>query len=279
MIRILALGDVIGKPGRQALAKLLPLARREFNVDVVICNGENAAGGFGITKKIYHQFVDNFGIDCVTMGNHWHDKPEIHSFAPQAERMVLPANMMNVDRLQAGYRVLVSKSGHSFAVINLIGRAFMHPDNRDFFEPVDAILSQLPDTCRIRIVDFHGEATSEKQALAHYLKGRVSLCYGTHSHVPTADERIFDNFTGFVTDVGMTGPYDSVIGIRTEAALLRMRTGERRRFEPATQNLWLCFLLATIDPSTGRCVELRRFRWELDQLRDRLSETSEDPDD
>lgn len=279
MIRILALGDVMGKPGRQALAKLLPLARQELGADIVLCNGENAAGGFGLTKKIYHQFTENFGIDCVTMGNHWHDKPEIHSFAPQADRLVLPANMMNVEKLQAGYRVLTSRSGHSFAVINLIGRAFMHPDNRDFFEPLDAILAQLPDTCRIRIVDFHAEATSEKQAVGQYLRGRVSLCYGTHSHVPTADERIFDQFTGFATDVGMTGPYDSVIGIKTEAALLRMRSGERRRFEPATHNLWLCFLLATVDPATGRCVELKRFRWELDLMRERLHQSSDDADE
>ncbi len=276
MIRILAVGDVMGKPGRKALAKLLPIARQEFAADIVICNGENAAGGFGLTKKIYQQFIDTFQIDCVTMGNHWHDKPEIHGFAPTAERLVLPANMMNVDRLQAAYRVLTSRSGQSFAVINLIGRAFMHPDNRDFFEPVDAILAQLPDTCRIRIVDFHGEATSEKQALAQYLKGRVSLCYGTHSHVPTADERILDGYTGFVTDVGMTGPYDSVIGIRTEAALMRMRTGERRRFEPATNNLWLCFVLATVDPLTGRCIEIQRYRWELDLLRDRLLQQTTD---
>ncbi|MCX6128763.1 MAG: TIGR00282 family metallophosphoesterase [Proteobacteria bacterium] len=273
--KVLAIGDVIGKPGRACLSKMLPLARDQFNPDIVIVNGENAAGGFGITKKIYQQFVDNFGIDCVTMGNHWHDKPEIHSFAPQAERMVLPANMMNVGRLDAAYRVLRSRSGINYAVINLIGRAFMHPDNRDFFVAVENILAQIPDNCKIRIVDFHGEATSEKQGIAQFLRGRVSLCYGTHSHVPSADERILGNFTGFTTDLGMTGPYDSVIGIRTEAALQRMQTGEKRKFEPATSELWLCFIVAEIEPTTGRCVAIQRHRWEWEKLKDHITAPDE----
>lgn len=270
MIRVLAAGDVIGKPGRKALAKLLPLARETLKPDIVIVNGENAAGGFGLTKKIYDQFINTFGIDCVTMGNHWHDKPEIHSFAPTAERLVLPANMMNVGDNALAFRVLETADGIPFAVINLIGKAFMHADNRDFFKPVDEILANLPSQCRIRIVDFHGEATSEKQALGHYLKGRASLVYGTHSHVPTADERIFEGGTGYTTDLGMTGPYDSVIGIRVEAALLRMQTGHRKRFEPATNNLWFCFVLADIDPTSGKCLKIERHRWEWDVIKKRL---------
>jgi metallophosphoesterase (TIGR00282 family) len=270
MIRILAAGDVIGKPGRKALAKLLPLARESFSPDIVIVNGENAAGGFGLTQKIYDQFISSFGIDCVTMGNHWHDKPEIHSFAPTAERLVLPANMMNVGDNALAYRVLETKSGVPFAVINLIGKAFMHPDNRDFFKPLDEIFAKLPAQCRIRIVDFHAEATSEKQALGHFLKGKASLVYGTHSHVPTADERILEGGTGYTTDLGMTGPYDSVIGIRSEAALLRMQTGERKRFEPATHDLWFCFVLADIDPNTGKCIKIERYRWEWDKMKTAL---------
>ncbi len=268
MIRVLAAGDVIGKPGRKALAKMLPLARETFSPQIVIVNGENAAGGFGLTKKIYDQFINSFGIDCVTTGNHWHDKPEIHGFAPTAERLILPANMMNVSENAAAYRVLKTAGGVSYAVINLIGKAFMHPDNRDFFKPIDDILAQLPESCRIRIVDFHAEATSEKQALAHYLKGRVSLVYGTHSHVPTADERIFAGGTGYTTDLGMTGPYDSVIGIRAEAALLRMQSGERKKFEPATHDLWFCFVVADIDETTGKCVRIERHRWEWDTIRE-----------
>ncbi|MBC7660173.1 MAG: YmdB family metallophosphoesterase [Chitinophagaceae bacterium] len=270
MIRVLAAGDIIGKPGRKALAKLLPLARDTFKPDIVIVNGENAAGGFGLTKKIYDQFTGTFGIDCVTTGNHWHDKPEIHNFAPTAERLVLPANMMNVGDNALAFRVLQTKDGTPYAVINLIGKAFMHPDNREFFKPVDEILANLPNQCKIRIVDFHAEATSEKQALAHYLKGRVSLLYGTHSHVPTADERIFAGGTGYTTDLGMTGPYDSVIGIRAEAALLRMQTGDRKRFEPATNDLWFCFVLADIDPINGKCIKIERHRWEWDEIKKRL---------
>lgn len=279
MIRILAAGDVIGKAGRKALAKLLPLARETFKPDIVIVNGENAAGGFGLTKKIYDQFINNFGIDCVTMGNHWHDKPEIHNFAPTAERLVLPANMMNVGDNALAFRVLQTADGTPFAVINLIGKAFMHADNRDFFKPVDDILANLPSQCRIRIVDFHGEATSEKQALGHYLKGRASLVYGTHSHVPTADERIFEGGTGYTTDLGMTGPYDSVIGIRAEAALLRMQTGDRKRFEPATNDLWFCFVLADIDPTNGKCIKIERHRWEWDLIKKSLGQELDDNDE
>lgn len=271
MIRILAAGDVMGKPGRKALAKLLPTARERFAPDIVLVNGENAAGGFGLTKKIYDQLTTSFGVDCVTMGNHWHDKPEIHSFAPTAERLVLPANMMNVGDNRLAFRILQSAKGPSFAVINLIGKAFMHPDNRDFFKAVDEILQQIPDTCRIRVVDFHGEATSEKQAIAHYLKGRVSLCYGTHSHVPSADERLLEGGTAMITDIGMTGPYDSVIGIRTDAALMRMQSGERRRFEPAVNDLWFCFILVDVDPQTGRAVRIERHRWEWDKMKGELA--------
>ncbi|MES2745997.1 MAG: TIGR00282 family metallophosphoesterase [Bdellovibrionota bacterium] len=278
MIRVLAAGDVIGKPGRKALAKLLPLARETFSPDIVIVNGENAAGGFGLTKKIYDQFINNFGIDCVTMGNHWHDKPEIHNFAPTAARLVLPANMMNVGNNELAYRVLETKSGVPFAVINLIGKAFMHPDNRDFFKPLDEILAKLPAQCKIRIVDFHAEATSEKQALGHFLKGKASLVYGTHSHVPTADERIFEGGTGYTTDLGMTGPYDSVIGIRSDAAIMRMQTGERKRFEPATHDLWFCFVLADIDPNTGKCIKIERHRWEWDKIKATLGDDNDAED-
>jgi len=177
---------------------------------------------------------------------------------------------MNVGDNALAFRVLQTANGTPYAVINLIGKAFMHADNRDFFKPLDEILAKLPLQCKIRIVDFHAEATSEKQALGHYLKGRASLVYGTHSHVPTADERIFEGGTGYTTDLGMTGPYDSVIGIRAEAALLRMQTGDRKRFEPATNDLWFCFVLADIDPTNGKCIKMERHRWEWDEIKKRL---------
>lgn len=256
----------MGKAGRRAVTKLLPHARDRFQPSIVIANGENVAGGFGLTKKLYKQLTETMGIDCVTMGNHWADKREIYQFAPEATALVLPANMGNVTEEEAGLKILETADGVRYAVINLIGRAFMHPDNRSPFEAVERLIARIPSTVKIRIVDMHAEATSEKQGMGRFLTGRASLVYGTHSHVPTADERIFGGKTGFTTDIGMTGSYDSVIGIRTDAALARMLTGERKKFEPACDDLWMCFIVADIDPATGQCARIERHRWELDRM-------------
>jgi metallophosphoesterase (TIGR00282 family) len=267
MTRILAIGDVMGKAGRRCLEALLPRARAEFSPDLVLVNGENAAGGFGLTEKIYKQFVEpapaGLGIDAVTMGNHWHDKREIYQFMGRADRMVIPANMANVEQEDSGLKVLTGHNGTRFAVINLIGKAFMHGENRCPFKAADKLLDRVPVTVRIRIVDVHAEATSEKQALAWYLAGRVSLLYGTHVHVPTADERVLKGGTGFATDLGMTGPYDSVIGIRKEASIARLMTGEKRKWEPATDDPWLTGIVADVDEDTGRCTRVTRIRWEM----------------
>lgn len=263
MIKILCFGDVMGKPGRQALTKALIRAREEIQPDIVILNGENAAGGFGLTEKIYRQFIDTLDISCVTMGNHWHDKREIFDFLPKADRLIIPANMMNVDNIYKGYTLRETAGGIQYAVINLIGKAFMHPDNRNPFHAAEQILKLIPDRVKVRIVDMHAEATSEKQGMGQFLDGQVSLVYGTHSHVPTADERILEKGTGFITDLGMTGPYDSVIGIRKDSALRRMVMGEKKNFEPATDKLWSTFVVAHVDPKSGCCSKLDRYRWEF----------------
>ena len=264
MTVVLAIGDVMGKAGRRCLERLLPRARAEFKPDLVIANGENAAGGFGLTKKIYDEFVGPLGIDCVTMGNHWHDKREIYEYGPSAERLVLPANMANVDREESGMRIIYTKGGTPFAAINVVGKAFMYGENRCPFKAVDRLLDRVPSHVKIRIVDMHAEATSEKQGMGWYLKGRASLVYGTHSHVPTADERILGGETGFVTDLGMTGGYGSVIGIKKEAAIHRLLTGEKKKFEPATEDPWFYAIIADLDDSTGRCRGIQRLKWPLD---------------
>ena len=266
MIKIIAIGDIMGKAGRRSLANALPALRARFNPDILIVNGENAAGGFGITKKIFKQFTDNYEIDCVTTGNHWHDKREINDLIPSEDRLVIPANMMNVQSIHHGFKILRSKSGVSYAVINLIGNAFMHPENRNPFHCVEEIYQHIPPHIKIRIVDMHAEATSEKQGMGRFLSGRASLVYGTHSHVPTADDRILDDYTAYTTDIGMTGPYDSVIGIRKESALTRMTTGERKKFEPASKDLWLPFIEVDVDPETGSSKAISRHRWELDKM-------------
>ena len=253
----------MGKPGRRCLEHCLSEARRIYCPDIVIVNGENAAGGFGITKKIYESFVGALAIDCVTMGNHWADKREIYEFLPKASRMVLPSNMGNVDRQEHGFKVLSTKDGTAYAVINLIGKAFMKGENRCPFKAVDKVLELIPSSVKIKVVDIHAEATSEKQGLAWYVKGRVSLVYGTHSHVPSADERILDGYTGFCTDLGMTGGYDSVIGINTQAAIHRLLTGEKKKFEPATGDPWFMAIIADINPNTGYCTHIERVRWSV----------------
>ena len=258
MIRVLSIGDIVGKAGRKSLAKFLPQVRDEFSPDIVLVNGENAAGGFGITEKIYKYFIENLNVSCVTTGNHWADKREIVKFLPQTDRLIVPANMANVESTQDGFTILETDKGTPYAVINLSGRVFMNMDNQCPFDVADKIIEQIPSNVKIRIVDMHAEATSEKQGLAWHLASRVSLLYGTHSHVPTADERILDDHTGFLTDVGMSGSYDSVIGIRKEAAILRMRTGERKKFEPASKNLWMCYVITDIDEETGRCASIVR---------------------
>lgn len=265
MTVILAMGDIMGKAGRRCLDTLLPKLRAEFKPDIVIANGENAAGGFGMTEKIYKDFVDSYGIDCVMMGNHWHDKREIYDYFPRAEKMVLPANMANVEREEMGLKILTAQNGTRFAAINLLGKAFMHGENRCPFKAVDKLLSHVPPAVKIRIVDMHAEASSEKQAMGWHCTGRASLVYGTHTHVPTADERVLGGKTGFLTDLGMTGGYDSVIGIRKDAAIARLVSGEKRKWEPATGDPWLTAVVAEIDDQTGWCKGVKRLRWELSE--------------
>jgi metallophosphoesterase (TIGR00282 family) len=250
----------MGKAGRKCLDQLLKPIHEEHEPDLVLINGENAAGGFGITHKIYEQFVNHMGIDCITMGNHWSDKREIIGLLDRLDRMVIPANMANVSHENYGLKVLRTKKGVLFAVINLIGHAFMQGDNRPIFTTLQRLFDQIPASVKIRIIDIHAEATSEKQAVGWFLAGKASLVYGTHSHVPSADERILKQHTGFVTDLGMTGSYDSVIGIRTDAAIQRLLTGQKHKFEPATENPWLMAILADIDDHTGQCVSIKRLR-------------------
>lgn len=263
MIKIFSIGDVVGRGGRKCLQELLPRVREELNPDIVICNGENAAGGFGISQKVFHEFVNKFSIDCVTTGNHWHDKKDIYELVGSEPRLLVPANMYNVDDPRLGLTILTSKSGIRYAVMNIYGRVYMSGNNRCPFDTFDKLHKLIPSTVKTIIVDIHAEVTSEKQALGHYISKRASLVYGTHTHCPTADERILNTHTGYVTDLGMTGPYDSVIGIKKEAALHRFLTGERKGFEPAKDDLNLCGVLAEVDEITGKCISISRHKYSI----------------
>lgn len=261
MIRILAFGDVVGRAGRQAFIHALHDYRSKQLPNIVLVNGENLAGGFGITSKLYHEFVEDQQVDAITTGNHWHDNKEILNFADQAERLVRPANMENIREETMGLRLLHSHSGTPFAVINLIGRVFMKHKNRSPFDAVARLLQKIPAQYKIKIVDVHAEASSEKQAMMHFLSGKVSLVYGTHSHVPTADERILDSGTAYITDIGATAAYDSIIGMDKHIALKRMLTDVKQRMEPAQDDPWACALEVQVDPESGRAVSIRRHQW------------------
>ena len=267
MIKVLAIGDVVGKVGRQALFKALPKIRQQLAPDIVIVNGENAAGGLGITPKILQQFLEKLEIDCVTTGDHWHDKRDIHKVLDSTQRLVIPGNMYNVEKASYGYKILETRAGIAYAVVNVVGNVFMNADNRNLFLYLEDVFKLIPGNVRVRIVDVHAEATSEKQGVGRFLTGQASLVFGSHTHVPTADERILDGQTGYVTDLGMTGPYDSVIGMKTETALARMKDGEKRRYESATQDPWVPFIIAEIDETTGRCQAITRHRWESAELK------------
>lgn len=241
--------------------------RQKFRPDGVIINGENAAGGFGLTRKVYDEFTNSLSIDAITMGNHWHDKSEIYDYAKQVDRLILPANMMNVRNPNDGLRLIELPNKTTIAVMNLVGKAFMHPDNRNPFHTVEKLFESIPERVKIRVVDMHAEATSEKQGMGFYLARKASLVYGTHSHVPTADDRLIDDWTGYITDIGMTGAYDSVIGMKKSIALDRMtESGKHKRFEPAKGNPWICFIVADFDDSSGRCTNVQRHQWRSDEI-------------
>jgi metallophosphoesterase (TIGR00282 family) len=260
-VRILFVGDIFGRPGRLIVRERLARLVQERNVDLVIANGENAAAGFGITSSIAEEFFE-LGVDVITTGNHIWDKREIidyfHSadgnpFSP-ARRLLRPANYPEGS---PGFGVYEGKtrSGVSFAVLNLQGRVFMTTID-DPFRVADQILEKL--TPRVVVVDMHAEATSEKIALGWYLDGRVTAVLGTHTHVPTADERVLPGGTAYQTDVGMTGPYDGVIGVEKETILQRFLTQMPARFEPARGNVRLCAVQVDCDPETGRAHAIER---------------------
>ena len=259
-LRTLVLGDLVGKAGRLSFKKNFPLLKQKYNPDLVFLNGENLAGGFGITEKLAKHFFHDYGVDVITTGNHWHDKIEIHTFGENYPNLLLPANMYNVSSYHRGFFVGRTQSGTSYAVINLIGQAFMKGDNLSAFEAVDKILAQLPAYVSFIFVDIHAEATSEKQALGHYLADKVSLIYGTHTHCQTSDERLLSPKTAYITDVGMTGASDSVIGMDKKASIHNFLNSDRKELKPATEKLELCALYLEFDQETRNCTKLERVR-------------------
>jgi len=252
------IGDIIGKPGRQTLARLLPQLRSEFNIDLVTANAENTAGGFGLTPKTARNLLDA-GVDVMTSGNHIWDKKDI---LPHMDELPLlrPANYYGAPG--RGWMM-----HGDVMVLNLQGRVFMPPIDCPFREADKRLAeaeTELGRSPRVVLVDFHAEATSEKQGLGWYLDGRVSAVVGTHTHVGTADARVLPGGTAYVSDLGMTGPMDSVIGTETAPVLERFRTGLPQRFKPADGPCVLNSVLIDIDPETGQAADIVRIDRTID---------------
>jgi hypothetical protein len=255
-INILCIGDVVGRPGRKVLAACLPDLIVRRGIDFVVCNAENAAGGSGLTPQIFNKLI-GCGVDAVTLGDHVYRKREIISLLQSSDRLVRPANL---SAAAAGRRwtVIPSKSGlHRVAVTCLLGQMFMG-QNDSPWAAIDRVLAELPREAVIRVVDFHAEASSEKIAMGHFLNGRVSIVFGTHTHIPTADARVLDGGTAYISDAGMTGPYDSVLGRRKDRVLAAMTTSMPTHFEIATGDPRLCGLLAAVDPGSGKAISVER---------------------
>ncbi len=256
-MKVLFIGDIIGKPGRKAIRESLPDLVHKLKIDFVIANAENAAGGFGITKAIGEELL-SLGIDVLTSGNHIWDKKEAISYISKENRLLRPANYP-VEVPGAGSIVMKTSEGTKIGVLNLAGRVFMSPLDCPF-QVAKKELSLLKKETDIVIVDFHAEATSEKSAIGWFLDGEVSAVIGTHTHVQTADERILPKGTAFITDVGMTGPANSIIGVKKEQIINKFLTHIPVRFETAKGEAILSSVMMEINTKTGMSTSIQRLQ-------------------
>ena len=256
-MRLLVVGDVVGRPGRRAVKANLGELKREFNLDLTIANGENAAGGNGITREVAQELF-NAGVDVITMGNHVWSKKDSYDYINKETRIVRPANYPP-GAPGAGVNIFETSRKTKVAVINLSGRIFLPPLDCPF-RKVDEILLRLKEEARVIVVDFHAEATSEKIAMGWHLAGRVSAVCGTHTHVQTADEQILPGGTAYITDLGMTGPRDSVIGVKKELVINKFISQLPVKFEVAAGLFQFNGAVIDIDGETGEAKDIRRIQ-------------------
>ena len=254
-IKVLCIGDIVGRPGRRIIADKLKALVDERDIDCVIANAENAAGGSGLTPQIYNKLL-RYGVNLITLGDHTYRKRDIIKTLETTDNIVRPANM---SERAAGKDFAIFKTGKgpTVAVTALIGRLFMKPADCPY-NAADKILPQLAQKADIIIVDFHAEATSEKIAMGYHLDGRVSLCFGTHTHVVTADEGILPKGTAYITDIGMTGAHESVLGRNIESVLKSFRTQMPYPYQIATGNVKMNTILVTIDSNTKKAEHIER---------------------
>ncbi|HEU4685493.1 MAG TPA: TIGR00282 family metallophosphoesterase [Nitrospira sp.] len=256
-MKILYVGDIMGEPGRRAVARAVPRLVSQRKIDVVVGNGENVAGGFGITPDLAEELF-GMGLSAITTGNHAWDKKEILDYFPRERRLLRPANYPDGVPGQ-GSVVVESKSGEQVAILQLMGRAYM-PTLDCPFQVAKRELTRIRKQVAAVVVDMHAEATSEKMAMGHYLDGEATAVVGTHTHVQTADEQILPRGTAYITDIGMTGPLHGVIGVKKELAIEKFLTGMPRRFEVAAGPTVFCAALLDIDARIGKALSIERIR-------------------
>ncbi len=254
-MRTLFIGDIVGRPGRNALQHWLDPIRREFGVDIVVVNGENAAGGLGATPEVLDELLEA-GVQAITMGNHTWRKKALVSAIDDYDRVIRPANYPS-EAPGRGAALIELSDGRRAGLVNVVGRVFMDANDCPF-EAAQREVDILKETTPTIIVDVHAEATSEKMALGWYLDGQCTAVLGTHTHVQTADERVLPGGTAYITDVGMTGPMDSVIGVERERAIRRFVTGIPSEFRVAKERPMLCAVLVDSDDATGRATSIER---------------------
>jgi len=256
-VNILVIGDIIGKPGRKAVINLLPKLKREYRLDLVIANGENAAGGMGITPEIVEELYAS-GINVITSGNHVWKHKEIYGTLDKDPALLRPANYP--PRVPGkGSGIFFTEKGDKVGVLNLMGRVFLAELDCPF-RKADEEIEKLSQETKVIVVDMHAEITSEKTAMGWYLDGRVSAVVGTHTHIPTADERILPKGTAYITDIGMVGSLNSVIGVKKELALKRFLSQIPIRFEVEKENIYLQGVVISIDAKTGRAKKIERIQ-------------------
>lgn len=256
-MKVLYIGDIMGEPGRRAVARIVPRLVSQRKIDVVIGNGENAAGGFGITPELAEELFA-VGLSAITTGNHAWDKKEILDYFPRERRLLRPANYPEGVPGQ-GSVIVQAKNGEELAILQLMGRAYM-PTLDCPFQVAKREMTRLRKHIPAVLVDMHAEATSEKMAMGHYLDGEATAVVGTHTHVQTADEQILPRGTAYLTDIGMTGPLHGVIGVKKELAIEKFLTGMPRRFEVAAGPTVFCAVLIELDARIGKALSIERVR-------------------
>lgn len=257
-MNILCIGDIVGKPGRVAVEKLLPQLKKEFKLDFVIANAENSAGGAGLTPKIANELFE-VGCDVLTLGDHVWDQKELEEYLEQTTNVIRPANFPE-GAPGKGWSIQKPASGQKIGIINMMGRVFMRYHLECPFRMLKSIVQEIRTETPVIIVDMHAEATSEKVAIGHFINGEVSAVVGTHTHIQTADEKILSQGTAYITDLGMTGPYDSVIGQGTEAIIKRFLSCRPVKFQVAENEVVLNGAVIDVDEKSGKARKITRIQ-------------------